>query len=86
PGRIRAVGRGVGLRQYFELSSRQTSKEGLVFKDELDAMREDMRQALRQELREELRQELGKSLGRSLHLWDFSTLKHRVTIPVLLGM
>ena len=58
PGRVRGVGRGVGLRQYFGSCTRVGQKSGGITAEMLQAIREEVRQDLRNEVRQEVKQEI----------------------------
>ena len=63
PGRVRAAGRGVGIRQYFgSPSHRYGSIVGNFSMDTLDTMREKMRREISEEVEQRLREELGEKL------------------------
>lgn len=72
PGRVRGVGRGVGIRQYFGPPLRYDLMPGVVTKEELNVIRKEVREELMTELKQELRQELRQELA-SLGLLQLNT-------------
>ena len=67
PGRVRAAGRGVGIRQYFGPPSlRYGSRIGNFSMDELDTMREKMRREISEEVEQRVKAELGEKLKEEL--------------------
>jgi len=56
PGRVRTVGFGVGVRQFFGSASRSSSSKTPATPDQLAKIIEDLKREIREEIRREMEQ------------------------------
>jgi len=83
PGRVRAAGRGVGIKQYFGLPSfRHGSKGGNVSREYLEVVREKMRQEITEEVEERLKKDIEQRLVKEVEQRFANELEQRLAKEV----